>query len=656
MLLHEKLFLDECRAEIAHAFKVPEQIPISVWAERHRRMSGEASAKRHGRWRNLPMQVEPMNAVQDPEVRTTVLQWASQTAGKTEVLNNIVGYFIQQEPCPMLLVQPDLILAETWSNDRLAPMIRDTPCLRDLMADRYGSYADKTLHKSFPGGHMTMAGANSPASLAMRPVQVNLFDEVDRYPLTAGKEGDPIYLALKRSDTFQGTVDYRTSTPTIFGHSRIEAMFKLSDQRYWHLDCPVCSQEQVLKWKQVKWKDEDHLEDTWYECLHCQAHWDDRMRISAIRAGRWKATAKFKGIRGYHISGIYSLFRQKKTFKSRLHQMAVEFLEANRLGKQALQVWTNTFLAETWKDDEIVKPEVSALYNRREPYVPSEKIPQGVQLITFGTDFQADRVEVEFVGYGSGEESWGLGHHKLYGDTRLPELYQRLETLLLTQFTREDGITLQACAGGFDTGYAGCQRQLYAFLRPRLGRRYYAFKGSSQKNSEPISHSAKSKVESVKLIMVGTNRLKTYLYTRASIAVNGAGMMHFPEAYPEEWFKQFLAEDWKPEIINGTKVWVFSMPEVILPGASNRNEALDIRVYSLAALYARGVPNWDFEFRRNARRAELLAKSAQDSSDDHTIITPESVSAVAQVESRKQKFRKFRRKTVSLLSGLNQGL
>ena len=78
------------------------------------------------------------------------------------------------------------------------------------------------LHKKFKGGHITMAGANSPASLASRPVKVVLGDETDRYPFSAGNEGSPIDLAVKRTTTFGIKKIVLVSTPTIEGSSIIE--------------------------------------------------------------------------------------------------------------------------------------------------------------------------------------------------------------------------------------------------------------------------------------------------------------------------------------------------------------------------------------------------------------------------------------------------
>ena len=60
----------------------------------------------------------------------------SAQVGKTETfLNNPVGYFIAQDPSPILVIQPTLEMAQTWSKDRFAPMLRDTIVLKELVKD-----------------------------------------------------------------------------------------------------------------------------------------------------------------------------------------------------------------------------------------------------------------------------------------------------------------------------------------------------------------------------------------------------------------------------------------------------------------------------------------------------------------------------------------
>lgn len=232
-------------------------------------------------------------------------------------------------------------------------------------------------------------------------------------------------------------------------------------------------------------------------------------------------------------------------------------------------------------------------------------VPQGVKVITFGTDFQIDRAELEFIGWGEGEESWGLGYFVLPGDfsqmqqTGRPWAYDQLEGVLTRAFTREDGAKLQAVCGGFDTGFAKVQRALYQYLRPRLIRRYFPLKGASIKWAPIWARGRRD--ERITLYIVGTNRAKALIYQRASISVPGPGYCHFPSTddYGDEYFKQLLAEDSHTIYDRGSAMQIFEMPATPREDGSSRNEVLDIRVAALAALYIRGPVSWELEEKRN---------------------------------------------------------
>ncbi len=248
-----------------------------------------------------PYQAEPMDCAMDNSVQSVVLMWASQT-GKTEVINNLIGFHIDLDPSPILCLQPTLEIAASWSTDRLSPMVRDTPVLKNLVADPKARDSGNTkLHKKFTGGHITIAGANSPASLAARPIRVVLCDEVDRYPASAGTEGDPISLAMKRSDTFFNSVHVITSTPTTRGVSRIESEFELTDQRKWFCPCPHCGEQQTLEWANIKWdKDEEgeHLPETArLVCEKCEKEIDSSLRIPRPHIRPRRLLPKYAGVR-----------------------------------------------------------------------------------------------------------------------------------------------------------------------------------------------------------------------------------------------------------------------------------------------------------------------------------------------------------------------
>ena len=233
-------------------FTPPPDMKISDWADEFRELPPEASCE-PGHWSTdrAPYQREMMNAICPPSAERIVMMTAAQV-GKSEILLNTIGYYIHKEPSPILMMQPTLEMGESFSKDRLATMLRDCTCLHGKVKDpRARDSGNTLLHKTFPGGHITIAGANSPASLASRPIRVLLCDEVDRYPVSAGTEGDPLSLAMKRTQNFWNRKIIIVSTPTIKGISRIEKEYDNSTREEWTLPCPNCGRYNALDWERV---------------------------------------------------------------------------------------------------------------------------------------------------------------------------------------------------------------------------------------------------------------------------------------------------------------------------------------------------------------------------------------------------------------------
>ena len=384
--------------------KPPPHLKISQWADKFRILSSESSSEA-GKFETSRalFQKEIMDSINDPAINEIVVMSCSQV-GKTEILLNAIGYYIAYEPAPILVVQPTLEMARAWSQDRLAPMIRDSSILKYKVADvKSKDSANTVLHKVFNGGHITACGANSPASLASRPIKIVLCDEIDRYPPTAGSEGDPVLLAKRRSATFWDSKLVLTSTPTVKGNSQIENAYYESDQRKFYVPCKKCKKKQTLKWSQVKWE-KDKPETAKYICEHCEKKWDNLDRVNSISKGSWKATEKFNGRAGFFLNGLYSPWVT-------LEEAVGEFLRAKKQ-PETLRVFVNTYLGETW-EDEGERIDDLGLYERREDYT----FPEEVILLTAGVDIQDDRIEVEVVGWGLEEETWSIDYHIIYGDT-----------------------------------------------------------------------------------------------------------------------------------------------------------------------------------------------------------------------------------------------
>ena len=575
-------------------FKVwepPPRLTVSEWSEKYRILSSESSA-RAGMFRLAlaPYQRQPMDAVKDPTVQSITLMWASQT-GKTECINNIVAYFMSQDPSPVLCIQPTLEMADTWSKDRLAPMIRDTPQLKRVVSNAKSRDSGNTLlHKRFLGGHITMAGANSPSSLAARPIRVLLCDEIDRYPASAGAEGDPISLAERRTDTFPNAVIIKTSTPTVKDISKVENEYNITDKCEWFVPCPKCNEHQILKWKNVIW-DKDKPETAHMVCEHCEAKLDDDDRRQMVSDGEWRATEPFIGKRGYRLNGLNSLFHAKKGFKNRLHQAAAGFLDSKKKGPEGLKTFINTFLAETWEELETTI-DGHYLESRREAY--KGDIPKGVLVLTIGVDVQADRIEAELVGWGLDEECWGIEYKVIYGDPSQQEIWKQLDKWLIERYTTEDNRELPVAAVCIDSGYL--TKDVYDFVKPRQPNNIYAIKGVGGFGRPLVSRPSKSSVRGVRLFGIGTDTAKDVVYGRLRIEEEGYGYCHWPFAggYHEDYFNQLTAE----KCVIKTKAGVRQRKWILKEG--RRNEALDVRIYAMAAMVILN-PN----FKRIASKADL---------------------------------------------------
>lgn len=560
------------------ALAPPPNVTVSQWADRFRMLSAEASAE-PGHWSTAraPYQREMMDAIHDPLIHTVVVMSSAQI-GKTEILCNILGYSIDVDPGPILVVQPTLEMAEAFSKDRLDTMLRDTPTLYGkVRTDRSRDGSNTIRHKTFPGGRITLAGSNSPASLASRPIRLLLADEVDRWDISP--EGDPLALAEKRTTTFWNRKHLVVSTPTVKGISRIEAKFGESDQRRCFVACPHCEFRHVLEWQHVQW-DPGLPETAHLVCPECGSLIDESARQEMLSDPEWRASVPCNGTAGFHIWEAYSPWR-------RLADIVADFLEAKK-APDTLQVFVNTSLGETWEDTQGDQAEPHMLIARRESY-PAQ-VPAGGCCLTMGVDVQDDRLEALIIAWGPNEESWIVESRLLPGDPQRPEPWTALDAMLAASYTHESGALLQVQATCVDT--AGHRTQhVYDYVAKHQHQRVYAVIGRDG-SDRPIVSAASQKrsgrdIRKVALYTVGVDTCKGLLYSRLKIMEPGPGFVHLPLSHQvgqierpgvdEEFIEQLTAERLVTSYRMGVPVrrWVQRRP---------RNEALDMAVYAIAAL------------------------------------------------------------------------
>lgn len=573
-------------ARVMPALRPPPDMTVSEWADKYRRLSAESSAQ-PGRFRTEMVEYmrEPMDMVGKPGVRRITLMTSAQV-GKSTVIENVIGYFIHQDPCPILHVSPTLDSMKMFSKERLAPMIRDTPVLRKIVRDARSRDSGNTLaSKTFPGGHIAMVGSNAPAGLASRPIRVVVADEVDRFDSSAGTEGDPINLAVKRTTTFWNRVIIFVSTPGNKSTSRIEPEFQRSDQRYRWCPCPHCGEYQRLVWSQVRW-DEGQPDTAHYVCEHNGCVWDDQDRNRAVREGEWRAEKPFNGNVGYHLSQLYSPFAP-------LAEGVRDFLDS-KSNPELLKTWVNTFLGETW-EEKGKRLEWSDLMDRREDYDTRDNIPEEITLVTGAVDIQDDRAEVEFLGWGDDYQSWSLGYHKVYGDPSAPEFWQDLRDLLSETFVHPLFGEIAPRSIAIDSG-GHYTTSVYKFTQ--VVPRTVAIKGVSGAGKPIVGRPLKNTLGNARVIPLGVDTIKELVVARLrSDDPDGAGYCRFPAHYDDDYFRGMTAEELRTTFHKGfpKAEWVKIRP---------RNEPFDLRVYNTAALEMLQVD-------LNAQRREALRKSVK---------------------------------------------
>jgi phage terminase large subunit GpA-like protein len=560
-------------------FTPPPKLTVSEWADKHRMLTSLASAE-PGRWRTdrAPYQRGIMDAFSDPTIERVVVMSSAQV-GKTEAVLNVVGYFMDQDPAPMLVLQPTLDMARAFSKDRLREMIRATPTLKRFSRDSRRREADETiLHRQFPGGHITMVGANSAAGLASRPIRVVLNDEVDRFPASAGSEGDPVSLAKKRTATFWNRKEGLFSTPTIKGASRIEAAFEEGDQRRYYVPCPHCQHPQVLRWAQVD------FESAGYVCESCAAVIEERQKLGMLAAGQWIAAKPGGRVASFHLSALYSPW-------TTWAEVIAEFKDS-KAHPDRLRVFINTMLGETWElDGEGVDGDELAA--RRETY-PAE-VPAGVGVLTAGVDVQRDRIEVAIKGWGRGQESWLVAHHRIYGDPARDETWERLDAILTRSYRHEHGTPLAIQCACIDSGDGETVQHVYRYVKPRQRRGVYATKGLSVRDRPILNRPAKANKYGVRVVPIGTEVAKDLVFARLRLTIPDGGVappgyMHFPapgqDGGDDEYLLQFGAEKVFIRHVKGVPVREYRRVRA-------RNEAIDLEVLNVAALHLLGAGVYD---------------------------------------------------------------
>jgi phage terminase large subunit GpA-like protein len=516
-------------------------------------------------------------------VREVALIKGAQLGGTVAVMENFIGYIIAHAPGPILAITGDADMADSWMEKRIDPMIESCGLRHLIFAQVKKAHnrdtGDTKHSKQFPGGFLRAIGPNSGSKLRSDAIQYLLLDEEDAYPQVVADEGDPIALAIRRTDTFETSRKIlHISTPLVKGTSRIEEAYLQGDQRRYYVPCKHCGEMQPLEWKQLTWKTDSAGILDWatvrYICKHCQAEWRNEDKSWFLPRGEWRATAtpKKRDMRSYHLSSLYS------SVGARSWESIVEEWTGIKDDNGKLRSFINTVLGETW-EERGEAPKWERIMLRMRGDYESGDLPHDhdALLLTLGADVQRDRIECEIVAWGENKRSWSIGYHILRGDTTSIDgpAWRELANIMARPHAGRN-ISMALIDAGYNT------TQVYQFCEQFASGVYPVM-------SEPFNSTGKNifNIRAVpgyatQRVNIQSGQLKSELYgylSREPSDTPSPGWCQFPQDYPEEFYKQLTAESLvQSKLRSGATKFEWKK-------SRERNEALDCRIYALAALY-----------------------------------------------------------------------
>lgn len=581
-------------------------LPLTVteWADERRILDTKSSEPGPWRTSRTPYLKDIMDDLSPHSpVREVVLVKGTQLGG-TEAGLNWIGHTVEIDPGPMMVVVPNLTLARDYSAMKISPMIE----LQDGFGGRIRMSSSReagntALYKEFPGGFLNLTGSNSAAGLRFKSIQKLFLDDVDAFEEDADGEGDPVALAEKRLDSFRATCKiFKCSSPKRIMTSRIWQAFLNSDQRYFYVPCPHCGEMQVLVWENFRFEYEKPgyilKGDVEYLCKHCGAFIEEYHKTAMMEAGEWRAHNPGHENRGYHLPSFYSPLGRLSW-----RDIAKDFLQARKVKKTTrnngeMQTFKNTRQAEPWEEDGEGIEELD-LMGRREAY--NAEVPMDVAILTCAVDVQRDRLEAEVTGFGVGMESWPIEKVIMLGNPSEPRVWKELDILRAKSWTHESGASMGISLTFVDSGDQ--TQTVYNYVRPRWPK-VWAIKGAKvEKSGDPLILNLPKKTDlskDVYVVNVNGYEGKDLLYSWLKLTTPGPGFCHFPNGaingrterenerrmgvfsamYGHAHFEQLTSEKKVPkwDKKTGRRKYVWHLP------SGMRNEALDLRIYNMAAV------------------------------------------------------------------------
>lgn len=570
-----KFLVTPYQKEALRHLRPPEDINVSEWAAKYRVLESKTSSV-SGPWMNdkTPYLVGIMDELRNPETEETIFCKPTQVGG-TEVILNCIGYIVQQDPSPTMVVYPIDTLGKSVSTNRIEPMLLASPTLKAL----YHQDESSVMELQFDGMYLSLVGSNSPAGLASKAIRFLFLDEVDKYPGASKKEANPIKLATERTKTFHNRKIFMTSTPTLRTGPIWKALESADEVRHYFVPCPHCGKFIELKWAQMKFPGDktlanaDRAAKCYYVCQKCGGIITDRHKPQMLREGQWRAveskTQLVKKV-AFWMNTLYSPF-------VRFSEVVNEFLDSKD-DPEKLQNFVNSWLAEPWED---TKLKTSAdLVLERQTDLPEYMVPTWAKLLTGGVDVQENCLYWTIRAWGDFITSQNIAHGQAFS-------FAEVEQVMNLQYPRQDGgppmaVDLALIDSGHDSD------SVYDFCANNSDWAIPC-KGSSNPMMTHYKVStvnkATSKAYGTPLVLVDGGKYKDMIAARMKRKLDEAGRWTVYSGCDREYAEMVTAEHKiNVKASNGSVVqrWVQKSSHA-------DNHYLDCEVYALAAADIQGV-------------------------------------------------------------------
>ena len=561
-----KFLVSAYQKEVLQYLRPPEDVSVSEWAEKYRVLDSKSSAM-PGPWRNdkTPYLTGVMDEFCNFDTEEIILAKASQLGG-TEALFNMMGWIIQQDPSPVMVVYPSDTLAESISVNRLQPMFR----LAAPLKERWKENDSTKTELQFDGMYLTLVGSNSPANLASRPVRFLFLDEVDKYPGATKKEADPIKLARERTKTFHNSKVFMTSTPTLKSGHIWQALEEADVEKHYFVPCPHCGKMIELKWSQITFPNEDGMsymdraELANYVCQECGCIITDQDKPQMLRYGEWRIVRQNAALArtvGFWINTLYSPF-------VRFSEIAREFLKSKD-DPEALQNFINSWLAEPWEDTKL-KTSADTVMDRQAD-LPELVVPEWAKLLTGGVDVQETSVYWTIRAWGNYLTSQNIAHGQALS-------FAEVERVMNLSYGKEDGSQMVVQLALIDSG--DNTDAVYDFCASNSDWALPS-KGSSHPMTTHFKLSTVNKTDSraygMKLVLIDTGKYKDMIAGRMK-KPNGSGSWMVYQGCDMEYAEQVTSEH-KVNVRSGNR----TTQEWRLKTSHADNHYLDTEVYAMCA-------------------------------------------------------------------------